>query len=348
MLIRFEKATREALILNPLKNFQLDSQVIEHRRDPLTGRGVIVLKGRLEYVRRFFESEEVAIENLADSTQQGCPFCPDSVDKMAPKFNPQVVPEGRISVGGAVGFPSLFAHEDNNAVVVPIRAHKISLHQMPARMFFDGFKACIEYFRRLHAWNSEVKSDAIVMNFYPPAGSTIAHPHMQALASDIPLQATHGLVKASEDYLQKNGSSYWSDLIQEERRQGERYLARRGNVDWITPFAPSGLSEAQAIVSGVSDLSSFTDEDLMDLTEGIVRVLRGYHDAGIRSFNMAVYSGPFSERADCFDLNLVMVGRYGYKPRFVSDVWALQYLLGEQEVFEAPEETCSRLRKYFD
>jgi galactose-1-phosphate uridylyltransferase len=267
---------------------------------------------------------------------------------MAPKFNPKIVPEGRISVGEAVGFPSLFAHEDHNAVVVPTRLHKISLHQMPPRMFFEGFKACIEYFRRLYAWNSKVKSDAIVMNFYPPAGSTIAHPHLQALASDIPLQATDVLVKASEAYFNKFGSSYWSDLVREEQRLNERYLARHGSVNWITPFAPSGLSEVQAIIFGVSDLGSIPDEDLRDLADGVARILRGYHEAGIRSFNMAIYSGPFAEDADYFDLNLVMVARYGYKPRFVSDIWALQYLLGEQEVFEAPEETCSRLRKYFD
>jgi hypothetical protein len=109
-----------------------------------------------------------------------------------------------------------------------------------------------------------------------------------------------------------------------------------------------GLNEAQAIVSQISDLSSISGGDLDDLTEGIVRVLRFYHDSGVRSFNMTVYSGPFAEDADYFDLNLCLVSRYGYKPRFVSDVWALQYLLGEQEVYEAPEETCPKLRKYFE
>jgi galactose-1-phosphate uridylyltransferase len=215
-------------------------------------------------------------------------------------------------------------------------------------MFVDAMKACIEYFRRLHAWRAELNNNAIVMNFYPPAGSTIAHPHIQALASDLPLQATHELLQASASYFQKQTSSYWSELIQEERRVGERYLASLGGVQWLTPFAPMGLNESQAIVSEISNLAAISDADLANIAEGIVKVLRYYHDTGVRSFNWAVYSGPFAETHDYFDLNLRIVSRYGYKPRFVSDVWALQYLLGEQEVCESPEETCSKLRKYFE
>jgi galactose-1-phosphate uridylyltransferase len=347
MPINFESVTREARLLSPLKNFELDSQVIEHRRDPLSGRNVIVLKGRLDYVRRYMESDGAAIDDLAISTQQGCPFCPDSVRTRAPKFPPEISAEGHIYAGQAVCFPSLFAHGDYNAVVVPTNSHKANLNQLRPIMFVDAFTACIEYFHRLHEWRSEVKNDAIVMNFYPPAGSTIAHPHIQALASDLPIQATHELLKDSAAYFQDHGASYWAELVQTEECLGERYLAKLGRVHWLTPFAPKGLNEAQAIVSGASDLGSLSPADLDDVANGLVRILRYYYDMGVRSFNIAIYSGPFREASDYFDLNLRIVSRYGYKPRFVSDVWALQYLLDEQEVCQAPEETCAELRKYF-
>jgi UDPglucose--hexose-1-phosphate uridylyltransferase len=347
MPIRYESVTREARILNPLKNFEPDSQTVEHRRDPLTGRSVIVLKGRMDYVRRYLESDESVVDDLANSTQKDCPFCSDSVEKRAPRFIPEISPEGRIRVGEAVCFPSLFAHEDYNAIVVPTRSHKLALNQMRPAMFVDAFKACMEYFRRLHDWKPEVKNNAIAMNFYPPAGSTIAHTHVQALASDLPLRVTHELTEASASYFGNHRSSYWADLVEEEERLGERYLGKVGKVHWLTPFAPMGLNESQAIVPKVSDLSSLSEEDLDRLAEGIVRVLQYYHDTGVRSFNMALYSGPYGEPLEYFDLNLHIVSRYGYKSRFVSDVWALQYLLGEQEVYEAPEETCFKLSKYF-
>lgn len=77
------------------------------------------------------------------------------------------------------------------------------------------------------------------------------------------------------------------------------------------------------------------------------RILGFYYETGVRSFNLVIYSGPFGESLDYFDVGLRIVSRYGYKPRFVSNTWAFQYLLGEQEVYEAPEETCAKLKKYF-
>ena len=348
MPIRFESVEREARLLSPLKNFELDTQVIEHRRDQLSGRGMIVLRGRLDYVKRYLESDETAINGLADSTQQGCPFCPDSVRTKAPKFPAEVSTEGRIYSGEAVCFPSLFAHDDYNAVVVPTHSHKVALNQLSPVMFVDGFAACIEYFRRLHEWRPEVKNNAIVMNFYPPAGSTIAHPHIQALATDLPIQATHELLKNSAAYFQEHRASYWAELVETEEHLKERYLTRLGRVHWLTPFAPKGLNEVQAIVSGSSDLCSLSREDLSNIAQGVVRILAYYYDTGVRSFNLAVYAAPFGEALDNFDLHLRVVSRYGYKPSFVSDVWALQYLLDEQEICQAPEETCSKLKKYFE
>ena len=130
---------------------------------------------------------------------------------------------------------------------------------------------------------------------------------------------------------------------------GADILGATGRVHWLTPYAPLGLNEAQAIVSHASNLSSLSDEDfVVPSPQGLVKVLKYYYDVGIRSYNMAIYSGPFGENLDYFDVGLRVVSRYGYKPKFVSDVWAFQYLLGGQEVYEAPEETCSKLRKYFE
>jgi hypothetical protein len=86
----------------------------------------------------------------------------------------------------------------------------------------------------------------------------------------------------------------------------------------------------------------------MGLADGFARVLRYYHDIDVRSFNAAIYSGPMRKTAENFTVTARIVSRYGYKPKFVSDVWALQYLLGEQEVYESPEETCLKLKKYFE
>ncbi len=95
MPIHFESEIREARILSPLNNFQLTTQTLEHRTDPLTGRKVIVSEGRMDYVKRFIQSESPFINELTETTQATCPFCPNAVEKSAPKFPREIVPEGR-------------------------------------------------------------------------------------------------------------------------------------------------------------------------------------------------------------------------------------------------------------
>jgi len=346
-MIRFESELREARMLSPLNNFDLVTQRIEHRKDPLTKLSVVVLKGRMEYVKRFIESDQSFVDELVQTSAASCPFCPEAAEKKAPKFISEIASEGRIQVGEAVCFPSLIAHNDFNALVVPSRIHNIKLNEFSTPMLTDAFKACIQYFERVRAWKPEVKYSAVAINYLPPAGSTVTHFHIQALASDIPLRSIEELLDASKAYAEQYGSSYWKDLIDAEERLGSRYIKRFGSVHWLTPFAPIGLNEAEAVVSGKSTLDQMSHTDIEGLAEGIARVTKFYHDIGVRSFNLAVYPGPLGEVLDYYDLGLRIVSRYGYKPRFVSDSWALQYLLGEHEVYDAPEETCSALRKYF-
>jgi UDPglucose--hexose-1-phosphate uridylyltransferase len=301
----------------------------------------------MDYVKRFIETDDHFLNELVDSTASICPFCPSSVLSKSPKFTPEIVPEGRIQVGDAVCFPSLFAHEDFNAIIVPTRSHGPQLNELHSSMLVDAFKACLRYFDRVRSNSPEVKFATIIMNFLPPAGSTIAHPHLQALASDIPFQSLEHLLETSKAYLDENGVSYWADLVETEKRLRERYLGKTRSVDWLTPFAPMGLNEAQALVIGRSSFDQLSDADLQGLAEGLVVVLRYYHEIGVRSFNAMIYSGPLGQGLDYFAVGLRIVSRYGYKPKFVSDIWALQYLLGEQEVYASPEETAVKLREYF-
>ena len=347
MTIRFESSIRYSKILSPLNNFQSVTQAIDHRTDPLTGRRVLVLKERMEYVKKFIDTDDAFLRELVDSTANSCPFCPSVVLSKSPMFPPEITNEGRIQVGDAICFPSLFAHEDFNAIVVPTKAHGLQLDQLNPSIFVDGLKACLEYFERVRSHKPEAKSAAIIMNFLPPAGSTIAHCHIQALASDIDFQSNEQLLEASRKYFENNHSSYWSDLVATEKESRERYLGRIGDVDWLTPFAPMGLNEAQAILTGKSSFNQLSNSNLHELADGLVRVLKYYHETGVRSFNAMIYSGQLGEQSNYFSVGLRIVSRYGYKPRFVSDIWALQYLMGEQEVYGSPEETAAKLRPYF-
>ncbi len=347
MGITFESTERTACILSPLNNFEPAAQILQYRRDPLTGRRVLVSKNRFEYVRRFMESDDDFTKELAQSSRANCPFCPERLEKYAPKFPPEIAPEGRLQANETICFPSLFAHDYFNAIVVPTQKHDMRLNEFSVPMLLDAFNVCVKYFDRVRAFSSEIRYPSILINFLPPAGSTITHAHIQALSSDMSLQTASEWFRASREYELKNGVNYWSDLVESEKRIRLRYLTDFSNVHWLIPFAPLGLNEAQAVVIDHSNFDQLTTENWRGLAEGIVRVLEFYNDVGVRSFNAAIYSGALGEGKNAFRVNARIVSRYGYKPKFVSDVWALQYLLGTQEVYETPEETCVKLAKYF-
>ena len=75
-------------------------------------------------------------------------------------------------------------------------------------------------------------------------------------------------------YQEKNGSSYWSDLVLQERDH-ERYLFEGNGVEWIVPFAPlRGLNEAQALVRGKSNLLELSEKNWFGLADGMRRILQ--------------------------------------------------------------------------
>jgi hypothetical protein len=64
-LIDFQKTTKQARILSPLKNFAEETIAFEYRTDPLTGRNTSVIKGMLGYVIKIhaFTSKPLALAN---------------------------------------------------------------------------------------------------------------------------------------------------------------------------------------------------------------------------------------------------------------------------------------------
>lgn len=118
--MEFASEKRLARLHSPLKKFRIDEQVVEHRRDPLTGRRNIV-RGRRGYVKRDLQTDEASLLQTAQQTREGCPFCPERAEKSAPRFPAGLVSEGMIRVGEAGTFPSLFARPVMVTVTKSIR-----------------------------------------------------------------------------------------------------------------------------------------------------------------------------------------------------------------------------------
>jgi len=347
MYMEFVSEKRSAKLHSPLKNFELGEQLVEHRQDPLTCRGSVVLGGRRDYVKRYFQTDEKLLDETAQRTRESCPFCPEKAAKSTPKFPADLVPEGSIQVGEARTFPSLFAHSEFNAVTVITNSHYLRPRELTARILADAFEASTRYLGFVHQKNPEVRYGAMLMNCLPPAGSTVVHPHMQALASDHAFDMLAQVDTKAREYLDNCSLNYWKDLVAEEKKRKERYLGSGGGSDWIMAYSPSGSDEAWGIACDCTDLTNISRNALSGMADGLARVLKFYDELGIRSFNAALFSAPFGKASPHGAVLLKVASRYGFQSQNVNDVWGLRYFLDEGEVFDSPEDVATGLRKYF-
>ena len=347
-MIMFERWEGYAEILSPLRGFTRERQVIEYRRDPLTGRVVAVVRGREEYVLKYFRPDELAIKRLAEESRQNCPFCPGAVEEKTPMFPPEILPEGRLRVGDCWAVPSLFAHSELNAIIVLGSEHYRPLDAFDRPLLADGLEAAVRLLRSARRARPELGFATIIMNYTPTAGASLLHPHMQLIAISRPLNAQRELLALSLDYYLARGSCYWADLVQREADLGERLVGKLDESWWLVPFAPERRYEVWGILEGASDLQALPRRCLEELADGISRVLAYYARKGIGAFNLAIVAGPLGQDVSAyFWLQVRICARFGLREPYLSDIWALPALLGQDEIFAAPEDYAAELRAYF-
>jgi UDPglucose--hexose-1-phosphate uridylyltransferase len=272
MHFHYQRTVRLAEILNPQKNFESEKQMVEHRLDPLTGNSTVIPSGRFEYVKRLFQTDFQVLEKSIKESKINCSFCPKNVREKTPKFPSNLIPEGRIEIGEATIFPSLFAHMDFNAIAVICREHHLRLKEFAPERILNAFRGGAIYLNAVHRINPSIKYAVFAGNYLPPSGSSIFHPHMQILASDQPLHFIKQLHTASRIYASKFSANFWLELLEKER-SGERYIGSTGSVEWLAPFAPMKTFEVWGISEKESSMLDLTEESWKNFAEGLGGVL---------------------------------------------------------------------------
>lgn len=340
--IEFVKEIMKPEFLNPEKKFRRDSQTIERRKDPLTGKWCRI---NLERIKRLHQEkkEKTRVEDF----EKECFFCPKNVEKTTPKFPSWLIPEGRVKINEFMLFPNLFPFGEYHAVGVLCRKHSLRLHEITSRMWEDCLIGCIEFFRAIDEKNLDARFPSINLNYSPSAGASIIHPHVQVLVDKLPTVMADEYFRKSWMYFDRNRTNYWQDLIMEERKNGERFIGESKNMAWLTSFAPTCDDEIIGIMKGsVSSFLELNDEQIHDLGKSIWRVFRGlYRIKRTTSVNMSIFSAPLDEHlGHFFSLNVRIVSRPSSS---TSDRGFFEILHREPVVSTSPEELAEELRKLF-
>lgn len=277
--MNFEKVLKKAVFLDPLKGFQEGGRECEVRKDPLTGRNTRILHFPLR------ELPEPDYEYLRKKDPGFCPFCPENIAKITPKFNPLLFQSERFRVGEAVCFPNAFPYDENGAVTVMTEKHFVPIDELTDKLISNAISCCVEFLMDVSRGQPDAVFQSINWNYLPDAGSSILHPHLQITASTLPTNYYSDVMRSMDN----NGFNIFSELADAECKLGERFLAREDFFSWMVAFAPEGVFDVMAISHEYFEPGDLKGERLDELVSGICRSIKFIRMKKIMSYNMSLF-----------------------------------------------------------
>ena len=224
----------------------------ELRKDPITGRWVIISTDRGKRPMDFLRDEVVA------GDPKNCPFCPGHESKTPPEllvygrnggganspgWSIRVVPnrfpalkiEGELDREGEGLFDKMNgvgAHE----VIIEAPDHTATLSTIPERSLEDVLWAYRD--RMLDLKNDKrFRYVLIFKNHGEAAGATVDHPHSQLIALPIVPRRVREEVDSSWHYYDEKERCIFCDIIRQELDTGERVVAENDHFITMTPYA---------------------------------------------------------------------------------------------------------------
>ncbi|NTU43588.1 MAG: hypothetical protein HGA78_11190 [Nitrospirales bacterium] len=344
--VEFISRTERFSIMNPFNNFAVEEHLVEVRRDPLLGDTSIYNPFLKDKARAFFgENDHDLIRKIAEETDRGCIFCPEAVETKTAKYPAEIIPEGRIRKGEAVLFANLFSVGKYHPVIAMSKAHFLKPSELTPEIIGNGFRAAQEFLKAVCEKDASAQYITVNANYLLPAGASLIHPHMQMLITPEPYSYQRRLLEAADRYYEENGSSWFTDLIDEEKRRGSRYIARTGNWHWMTAFSPMGTNEVIAVHEETADFGLLSNEEITALASGISRVLSFYEDIGHMSFNYTLFSTRESAGHKDSRCLFKIITRQNLYPNYRNDDYFLQKLLQSELIFTLPEELAEGVRE---
>ncbi len=342
MAIEFRRERLQARFLDPRADFSEKVHSFEVRADPLTQAPSYIYE-----VRRVSPQKKDLSPVIQKSLNGECPFCPQAVDKLTPKFVAELLPQGRIQVGEARLFPNAMPYAPYSAILVLSRQHFVALPDFTREMLTDGLVASRAYLQRVLEYDSRAKYIYIGWNYMPPSGGSQLHPHLQVEAAYFPAPYQKELLEASRQYRIANGTNFWSDLVIKERELGERFIGNTGSICWMTSFVPRArLLDIQAVFEHRETFLDIPDEEFGYFASGLEKVFRYMNDQDFYSFNLSINSGIAGD--GYFWTQARIIPRMTFSRLEISDCSYYDVLQDLHFGNRSPEDTCRELKRYFE
>lgn len=333
--MELKKILKKSVFLDPFNSFNAGGRECEIRTDPLTGRNTRIL---------FFPERalpEPDIDELKKRDIGFCPFCPENIEKITPKFNPDFFTKERYRIGEAVCFPNVFPYDENGAVTVITKKHLVLSDEFTEDLLKDAFSCCVDYLIDINSKQPEAVYQSINWNYLPAAGSSIIHPHLQITASSIPTNYYSDILKT----MMQSDNNIFTDLISIELSNEERFITKDKYFSWMIAFAPEGLFDLIAISHEYFEPRELNGNRLDELIKNILKIITFIRSYNILSYNMSLF---FILRDERFIPHMRICPRTNVPPLDTSEINYMKMLHNESMSTLKPEVVAAELKKVWN
>lgn len=288
------------------------SRMSELRKDPVTGRWVIIASEREN-------RPNSALQNAHEMPEgDHCPFCegneaetPPEVlafrsansqrdgkgwwVRVVPNKYPAMMIEGqnrRIGEGMYDMMSGIGAHE----VVIEDPRHDVSMTDMSSKQIEEIFWAFRERMLDLHR-DLRFRYVMIFKNHGKRAGATLAHPHSQIIALPIIPKRVQEELDGALNYYEYKERCVFCDIIHQEERDDLRIVDSNDLFIAIHPYA--GRFPYETWILPRQHESFFSDiqiNEVADLAEIYKRCITRFRDElDNPAYNFVIHTAPFTE-----------------------------------------------------
>jgi galactose-1-phosphate uridylyltransferase len=338
-MIKFRKKIQSFTYLSPFQNFQPFEGKIEIRWDPLTN-----LTSRIvHFPRKKFEREDLELlKKIAPFAK--CPFCPENIESMTCKFEPSLFGKERFAYGDITVIPNLLTFDKYCIVAIISKEHFVHITEINEKAYvIQGIRALIEVLKEIVKRDKKVRYMSINCNYMPMSGSSILHPHIQAIAGEVGTNYHRLILEKSASFFRKHGKNYWEILREKESEVCERFIGTIGDTFWYAPFAPKGSIDV-GFIFGKSSILELEEDDLKSFDYGFRRVLYYMSSENIQGYNMSIFSS-ISREDSSFRVNGRILARRFLQPSWASDTNYFSTLHMENPSYFLPEEVAQGIRE---
>ncbi|OGX37673.1 MAG: hypothetical protein A3D87_03900 [Omnitrophica WOR_2 bacterium RIFCSPHIGHO2_02_FULL_50_17] len=273
------------------------------RRDPLSGRWIIVATERARRPGNFVDVNDGTLEE----NPQACPLCHPDREPVYAEEDVRIIPSRQYSPESIAvlerrhhGLYDRITGMGIHEIVIETPDHIANMADLDVRQIQHVIRAYAHRFRDLEK-NSSLANILVYKNH----GPTISHRHIQhtcshILATPVRPRRVKEKLQEAQKYFEAKKRCLYCDVILQEREDGKRLVLETQHFIAVTPFAARFLFEVWILpkdhhcdfAEGIQD----REDDLAGILKGILQKLKeGLDDP---AYNLIVQTAPYRRKGD--------------------------------------------------